>query len=94
MEANPRRPAKAKPRKEAEEELGMRQLSETEISELASRTGVRKIAVENFLSTMGEDEDDARYNLIEDARSYKWNMATINAIMRGISIACGRGNRN
>ena len=68
----------------------MRQLSDTEINELASRTGARKIAVENFLSTMGEDEYAARTNLRQDAREYKWNSATRSAISTGIRIANGR----
>lgn len=63
-------------------------LTPTDITKLASRRGVRKIAVENFLSTLGHEgpagEAGARRNLYADAASYGWNAATVNAINAGI----------
>ena len=51
-----------------------------EINKLASRKNVRKIAVENFLMPLGNSPMIARYNLQCDARSYKWNSPTVQAI--------------
>jgi len=65
----------------------MRQLTNTEIETLASRKGARRIAVENFLSTMGEDAHAAAGNLAQDAASYGWNGATRAAIAAGIRMA-------
>lgn len=65
----------------------MRRLTSEEITKLASRVGVKKIAVENFLMSMGENHSDARSNLSVDARSYKWNSATVKAIRAGIALA-------
>jgi hypothetical protein len=57
------------------------------IEELASRKGVRRVAVENFLMTISRDGPiDAHYaNLQMDARLYNWNAATVAAIRAGIS---------
>lgn len=65
----------------------MRELTISKISKFANRKGVRKIAVENFLMTMGDNLMDARYNLQCDARSYKWNSPTVQAINAGIALA-------
>ncbi len=65
----------------------MRELKEEEIQKLASLKGVRKIAVENFLGTMGTDDQAAKGNLWLDARSYNWNQKTISTILRGIEMA-------
>jgi len=65
----------------------MRKLTLKEIEKLSNRKGVRKIAVENFLFSMGEDGRTALSNLYLDASLYKWNSATINAIQKGIRIA-------
>ena len=62
----------------------MRDLTQNEIEGLASRPGVRRIAVENFLGTMGESRRDAEGNLSLDGRSYQWNAATMQAIRDGI----------
>ena len=60
-------------------------ISRERISKLAARKGVKAIAVENFLSTLqGMTSHDANANLAADARSYKWNAATVNAIRKGI----------
>jgi len=65
----------------------MRQLSNEEIEKLATRVGVRRIAVENFLATMGTDKFAAMSNLRLDAGLYHWNNATVRAIADGIRIA-------
>ena len=62
----------------------MRELNKNEISELANRNGVKKIAVENFLMTMGADEICAWFNIDMDKTLYNWNRDTIKAIEAGI----------
>lgn len=57
------------------------------INELAtSSPKVNKIAVENFLGTIKQTKrlDYTLMNLDADARSYKWNLPTKNAIRIGI----------
>lgn len=56
------------------------------IEELASKAKVKRIAVFNFLSSVGANPDAsaANYNLQSDARSYKWNAPTVAAIAKGI----------
>ena len=65
-------------------------LSSAQIEALAARKSVRRVAVENFLGTLGSEgpagEIGARRNLYQDARDYKWNSATQAAILRGISL--------
>ena len=70
----------------------MRYLTPTEIEELASRKGVRRIAVENFLGSMGTDlsEHENLRNLQQDNACYRWNMATQSAIAAGIKLAAER----
>lgn len=65
----------------------MRKLTLEEIRLLASKPGVRKTAVENFLFSMGTDYVTAMNNLRLDLSLYKWNKATVNAIKKGISLA-------
>lgn len=65
----------------------MRKLSAEEIGKIAAHQGVRKVAVENFLGTMGDDSDVAYGNLELDAKLYKWNAPTENAILIGIELA-------
>lgn len=69
----------------------MKELSEAEIESLAHRKGVKTIAVENFLSTLGNDGgiQAELSNLYSDAISYKWNAATKKAIETGIKKAYG-----
>lgn len=67
----------------------MRKLTSQEIEMFANRTGVKKIAAENFLMSMGEDLTDAIGNLGLDAKSYGWNQETINAIVEGMWLAAG-----
>jgi len=68
----------------------MRQLTDREIAALAGRAKVRRIAVENFLGTMGEDRMAAHGNLALDAGLYGWNAATVAAINKGIELACSK----
>ena len=65
----------------------MRQLTIPEINKLASRKNVKKIAVENFLMTMGNNPLTASINMGYDANIYKWNSQTIKAIKDGIVLA-------
>lgn len=67
----------------------MKNLTPSEIELLARRPGARAVAVENFLGSLDMDmrERDHVGNLNADARSYKWNAATQQAIMVGIALA-------
>ena len=65
----------------------MRELTIDGIQRLANRKGVRKIAVENFLSTMGEDYNIAINNAYLDAKLYRWDSETLQAILEGIEMA-------
>lgn len=67
--------------------MKMRYLTGDEIDTLANRTGVKKTAVQNYLSSMGDDPMAADINLKQDAKSYKWNAATVKAIRDGILLA-------
>lgn len=64
----------------------MRKLSIEEVEELANGKGVRRIAVENFLGTVDNNPDvnTALLKLTLDAGRYHWNVATVNAIRKGI----------
>jgi len=64
----------------------MRKLTLEEIEILSSRAGFMKIAVENFLMTLTNNSspEAAIINLMQDARIYKWNNSTVQAIMDGI----------
>ena len=67
----------------------MKYLTVSEIEKLASRSGVKRIAVENFLMTLHESSGEAGnlYNLKSDARVYGWNARTVAAIKAGIKAA-------
>lgn len=69
--------------------IQMRSLTGKEIDELAAKKGVSKVAVENFLGSVGEAGSEAGElaNMREDARTYKWNVATQKAIRAGIQLA-------
>jgi len=55
------------------------------IEELANRKGVKKIAVENFLMSLGEStKEEALANLNYDTQLYNWNSVTYLAIREGI----------
>lgn len=67
----------------------LRKLTIEEIRPLAERKGVKSTAVYNFLMTVDANPDTecAYGNLDADARSYRWNAATVNAIRKGIALA-------
>lgn len=66
----------------------MRNLTGQEIESLSTRKGVKAIAVQNFLGTLNDSTArEAYHNLQADARSYRWNAATIKAIEAGITLA-------
>jgi len=67
----------------------LKPLSLEQIKEFATRPDVREIAVENFLGTVHNciTPDNAFLNLIKDAKLYRWNDATVNAIVDGILAA-------
>jgi len=69
--------------------MKLRKLTSDEIEKLASRKGVKRIAVENFLSTVTNNSDSyfARLNLGRDAALYDWNHETVQAIEDGIRMA-------
>ena len=61
-------------------------LSNERIEELASNKGVKRIAVLNFLGTVGANEcvEYAYLNLDMDMHMYSWNQLTVDAIKKGI----------
>ena len=67
----------------------MRELTMEEIKKLAARPGVKKIAVENFLMTIHHNPSiqAALENLALDAKLYRWNRATVKAILTGIKLS-------
>jgi len=69
----------------------MRKLTEDEIERFARRRGVRRIAVENFLMTVHNNQSIgvALANLGMDASLYNWNSETIRAITEGIYLSGG-----
>ena len=67
----------------------MRTLTTQEIEQIITKNQkARRIAVENFLATMGDRRDVAIANLRHNTQSYKWNTATVRAIAQGIKLAC------
>ena len=63
----------------------MREISDEELDQLASRPKVRRIAVENFLMSVPLDSyRNAILNLSADMRSYGWNYETYQAIKEGL----------
>jgi hypothetical protein len=66
----------------------LRALTPAEIERLASRKGIKRADVENFLSSMdGMESSDAYANAAADAHSYRWNSATFRALQAGIQLA-------
>jgi len=65
----------------------MRELTTAEITKFATQPDVKRIAVENFLMSMGDNADEALANLRLDNRLYRWNHQTYNAILDGIRLA-------
>lgn len=70
----------------------MRQLTNEEIEKLATKKNVKAIAVYNFLGTLDESIGfiGNNYNCLSDAKAYKWNAPTRNAIQKGILMAFGK----
>jgi hypothetical protein len=63
----------------------MTELTAAQIEALASRPGVNRIAVENFLGSLGtQPTTEALINLNSDALSYHWNGRTVAAIRNGV----------
>lgn len=70
--------------------MKLRALTSAEIEKLASRKGVKRIAVENFLGSMHYGDAtprDVYHNIQADAKSYGWNAATRKAIEAGLKLA-------
>lgn len=67
----------------------MRELTSTEVEKYASVKGGKRIAIENFLSTLDTSIGvmGNTMNAQMDARMYKWNTVTIRAIEAGIRAA-------
>jgi hypothetical protein len=67
----------------------MRKLTSSEIENLAATPGAKRIAVENFLSTVHYNPTltCALRNLNMDAELYKWKSETVKAIKTGIKLA-------
>lgn len=57
-----------------------------QIEDLSNRPGVKKTAVENFLSSLDDDMtyQEAVANCEADARIYRWNYETSGAIREGL----------
>lgn len=74
----------------------MHSLSTVEIEGFASRRGVHREDVEDFLDTVGEagTEGGALLNLYYDARLYNWNISTVQAIEAGIKSAYTDNKKN
>ncbi len=62
-----------------------------DIARLATRAGADRVAVENFLCSLDAHDastfHEAYENARADARSYRWNEATLGAIVDGIALA-------
>jgi hypothetical protein len=67
--------------------MELRELTGQEISRLADRKGAKKVAVENFLMSMGKDPIVARLNAHWDKKLYNWDKATFKAILDGMELA-------
>lgn len=69
----------------------LRELGTEEIHRFANRQGVKRIAVENFLMTVTNNDtiNNAIANLAADAKVYNWNKPTIKAIADGIALSAG-----
>jgi hypothetical protein len=67
----------------------MRELTAAQIEKLASRAGVRRVAVENFLGTLDPASGSSGNfrNLWSDQEVYRWNASTVRAIEKGIDLA-------
>ena len=72
----------------------LRRLNIVEIEKLAGKAGVCRVAVENFLVSITNNENNyqARQNLALDTRLYNWNVKTVKAIVDGIDMVCKRAS--
>ena len=60
-------------------------LTKERIQKLANGKNVKTIAVENFLYSLSGNKSNDYENMQMDARLYKWNAPTVQAISKGIS---------
>lgn len=67
--------------------MAIQNLSIEEIEQFAKREGVKEVAVFNFLSSCEGEYVHAIANMRMDARVYKWNAATCEAIEAGLRFA-------
>ncbi len=69
----------------------MRKLTGAEIEQFSLRPDVKRIAVENFLLSVTNNNSIwyAFANLADDASAYNWNGLTILAIRDGIKLSAG-----
>lgn len=67
----------------------MRKLTKEEISKLADIEGVDKEVVKNFLEKMELNPIDALDEVIQSAKMFKWNKATILTCVNGILLSDG-----
>jgi len=75
--------SRAKKKKKKEKKM----LDNKTIEKLSTRKGVKTIAVQNFLGTLGSMTSSECYaNCEQDTRDYCWNAATVKAIRDGISL--------
>lgn len=66
----------------------LRALSLKEIRKLSSESGVRSVAVENFLLMIrGTSVEESLERLEMEAKLYNWNPKTISQIRKGIYLA-------
>jgi len=65
-------------------------LTSQQIEKLASGKNVKRIAVENFLSSLSGNKSADFENCKMDAMLYKWNAATVTAINKGIALNNGK----
>lgn len=69
-------------------------LTSEKIEELASRKGAKRMAVENFLGSIGDlSYNDAVANCMQDARDYRWSTETVGAIREGLALHFRKGLR-
>jgi hypothetical protein len=66
----------------------MRKLNEKEMMLFANKNGVKILAFDNFITSIDLSKPKYQhvFNLCLDSGLYKWNVATIEAILNGIDI--------
>ncbi len=71
-------------------------LTPEQVEGFASRPGVKRVAVQNFLGSLtsgNSNRSGAISNLFKDAKQYNWDMATVDAIQAGIYAADFPGDK-